>query len=237
MERGPHRNSATSEQTQWPAWPGRGRPGHGALRVPPWVLREEPWGNSQRVSLGDSSQTPAGASTGPGQAEGRTLHRPSLPVSRPPSDRGETCAKCGSQRDRLCSNTRDAHPPHPSLQPPCATLMPSSRVIAQASSSSPRTRLRASSLSFDTCARPLAPGAGAPPGRSPSPPQAWLAAGSTLPSPWSQPSEVAQLGREPGELLAAPCKALSAVSCCLPCPGIPAGGPWLLGFLSGAAPG
>lgn len=193
MERGPHRNSATSEQTQWPAWPGCG-----ALRVPPWVLREEPWGNSQRVSLGDSSQTPAGASTGPGQAEGRTLHRPSLPVSRPPSDREETCAKCGSQRDSLCSNTCGARPPHPSLQPPRAALTLSSRGIVLASSSSPRTRLRASSLSFDTCARPLAPGAGAPPGRSPSQPQAWLQLAVHFLSPGHSPPRWRSWDGSPG---------------------------------------
>ena len=231
MERGPHRNSATSEQTQWPAWPGCG-----ALRVPPWVLREEPWGNSQRVSLGDSSQTPAGASTGPGQAEGRTLHRPSLPVSRPPSDREETCAKCGSQRDSLCSNTCGARPPHPSLQPPRAALTLSSRGIVLASSSSPRTRLRASSLSFDTCARPLAPGAGAPPGRSPSQPQAWLQLAVHFLSPAHSRQRWRSWDRSPGNSRPPP-KALSDVSSFLPCPGIPAGGPWLLGFLSGAAPG
>ena len=84
----------------------------------PGSCGRSPGVTARGVSLGDSSQTRAGTSISPGQAGGWTLHRPSLPASRSPSDREETCAKCGSQRGGLCSSTRDACPPHPSLQPP-----------------------------------------------------------------------------------------------------------------------
>ena len=44
----------------WPAWSGQGRPGCRVLRVPPWVLQEEPWGNSQRIILGDRQLSDTG---------------------------------------------------------------------------------------------------------------------------------------------------------------------------------
>ena len=201
----------------------------------PGSYGRSPGVTGRAVSLGDSSQARAGTGISPGQARGWTLHRPSLPASRSPSDREETCAKCGSQRGGLCSSARDAHPPHPSLQPPCTTFTLPCRVIVLASSSSSRIRLRAPSLSFDTRPRPLAPGAEAPPGRSPSHPQPWLPLAVHFLPPGHSPPRRRSWDGSPGNCR--PPKALSSVSCRLPCPGIPAGGPWLLGFLSGAAPG
>lgn len=189
----------------------------------PGSCRRSPGVTARGSSSGtDSSQTRAGASTSPGQAGGWTLLRPSLPASRPPSDREEICAKCSSQRGGLCSNICDARPPHPSLQPPRGTFTPPCRVIALASSSSPRIRLRASSLSFDTCACPLAPGAEAPPGRNPSHPQPWLQLAAHFLPPGHSPPRWRSWDGSPGNCRTLPQAAVSPAWESLP--GVP--GSW-----------
>ena len=101
-------DSATSKQTRWPAWSGRGSPGRRALRG----LHVGPTGEAPGLKAsGSAAGTAHRHQQAPAQVVGKQeagpfalSPYPGHPLCYPLCYREEACGKCGSRRDRVCSN-------------------------------------------------------------------------------------------------------------------------------------